>query len=311
MRKIFFSLLSTLTILPLLSAHIAIAADEKDKHDALHINNLQLFNHIQSHSVNMGMLRYREDIIALLTYSITSIEIFSYLFKQIALEQQKSILLARKSFMISDQHITPIKCIMYCTSPYKTEKDRLNYKIMYRMIESLTINQNTDYRTQTNRYVLFLKTMMADDSSYMKKNPEACDLYYSTISSPCDSLGFSYKKGASKHYNSSRLQRERYLLCRMASDIAALSRILELMQGEERIPNNAKQIRITAKTLKDCAADLLKRLNAHSYPLAVRESDPAFEGDPFAVFQAYQRQAEAAERSARAALEALPRVRRQ
>ena len=124
---------------------------------------------------------------------------------------------------------------------------------------------------------------------------------------PCDPLGLAYQGGFSKHYKSSRLQRERYLLCRMADDVATVSRVLDLIQGEERIPNNTRQIRITAQTLKDFSASLRKRLNAHSFPLAVREQDPDFEGDPFAVFQAYQRQAQEAAGIAQAALDAVRR----
>lgn len=105
-----------------------------------------------------------------------------------------------------------------------------------------------------------------------------------------------------------RLGIEFSLLCRMGTDIIAMRRILNLIQGKERMRKRERQIAIIARKLLRASEKMIVHINTKSYPLAVRESDPAFEGDPFAVFQAYQRQAEQAAHVARAALEGVRRA---
>ena len=117
-----------------------------------------------------------------------------------------------------------------------------------------------------------------------------------------DLLGVAYKPSPEK-FNPTVF--EQLLLCRMAKDLETAVTVLTLLEKEKDTPERATAIALAAQAVKDFACLLRKRLNTASYPLAVREKDPSFTGDPFAVFQGYQRQAEAAGLAADRALSAL------
>ena len=263
--------------------------------------------YMRRHAEHPDALPLARDSLARLDYAIASLRNWWSIQKELTNDQPEAFyILTRQIAVMCDSttyvliyagRVTSerlgIRGNSYCNIYYMlNHREAFKWRLSWKML------------VRANHFALYTKEKQ---TRLYGKHEDMKRYFESPRSNPCRkeiAPGYALETFRS---DSSRLGGDFSLLCRMGGDIAAMAQILGTIQGQEKIADGGRQIGTIARKLLEASNNMNAHITTHSYPLAVREQDPDFEGDPFAVFQAYQRQAEEAAGIAQAALDAVGR----